>query len=66
MPPQGANAEFGDEGGYGPARLLDVGTVRIVATALDMLDVDALRDRFDPGALGAANIYPGGRVGSRR
>ncbi|WP_330441212.1 YfbM family protein [Micromonospora sp. NBC_00821] len=52
--------DIGDEGGYGPARLLGVETVRVVATALDMLDIDALRARFDPDALTAADIYPGG------
>ncbi|MET7372644.1 DUF1877 family protein [Micromonospora arida] len=40
--------EIGDEGDYGPARLLDVETVRVVAIALDMQDVDASRDRFRP------------------
>ncbi|MFK4246146.1 YfbM family protein [Micromonospora chokoriensis] len=52
--------DIGDEGGYGPARLLGVETVRVVATALDLLDIDALRARFDPDALTAAGIYPGG------
>ncbi|MEU1250079.1 DUF1877 family protein [Micromonospora arida] len=40
--------EIGDDGGYGPARLLDVETVRVVAIALGMLDVDPSRDRFRP------------------
>ncbi|MET8043668.1 DUF1877 family protein [Micromonospora sp. NPDC005215] len=29
--------DIGEEGGYGPPRLLDVETVRVVAAALDML-----------------------------
>ncbi|GAA2188068.1 hypothetical protein GCM10009848_27660 [Micromonospora lupini] len=52
--------DIGEEGGYGPPRLLDVETVRVVAAALDMLDVDTLRARFDPDALASADVYPGG------
>lgn len=51
-------AEIGQDGGYGPARLLDQSTVRAVATALDALDVEVLRARFDPAAMAAAEIYP--------
>lgn len=51
-------AEIGQDGGYGPARLLDQSTVRAVATALDALDVEVLRARFDPEAMAAAEIYP--------
>ncbi|MEH0937814.1 YfbM family protein [Micromonospora psammae] len=50
--------EIGQDGGYGPPRLLDEDTVRAVATALDALDADTLRARFDPGAMAAADIYP--------
>ncbi|PSK67919.1 hypothetical protein B0E53_00190 [Micromonospora sp. MH33] len=51
-------AEIGQDGGYGPPRLLDQDTVRAVATALDALDVEVLRARFDPDAMSAAEIYP--------
>lgn len=50
--------EIGEDGGYGPARLLGAETVRMVATALDALDVETLRARFDPDAMVAADIYP--------
>ncbi|MCI4066073.1 YfbM family protein [Micromonospora sp. R77] len=50
--------EIGPDGGYGPPRLLDRDTVRAVAAALDALDVETLRARFDPGAMAAADIYP--------
>ncbi|MFI7575644.1 DUF1877 family protein [Micromonospora sp. NPDC049497] len=32
--------------------------VRAIATALDALDVETLRARFDPGAVAAVDIYP--------
>ncbi|MGW4293215.1 YfbM family protein [Micromonospora chersina] len=51
-------AEIGQDGGYGPPRLLDPHTVRGVAGALDALDVEVLRARYDPDALTAAGIYP--------
>jgi histidyl-tRNA synthetase len=50
--------EIGQDGGYGPARLLNPNTVRAVADALDALDVETLRARFDPAAMAAADIYP--------
>jgi len=50
--------EVGEDGGYGPARLLDPEAVRAVATGLDALDVETLRARFDPDAMAAAEIYP--------
>ncbi len=50
--------EIGQDGGYGPARLLDPDTGRAIATALDALDVETLRTRFDPDAMTAADIYP--------
>jgi hypothetical protein len=50
--------EIGQDDGYGPARLLDPDTVRSVTTALDALDVEMLRARFDPDAMTAAEIYP--------
>ncbi|RKE11437.1 uncharacterized protein DUF1877 [Catellatospora citrea] len=50
--------EIGEDGGYGPARLFTPEAVRAVAAALDALDVDALRARFDPQAMTALDIYP--------
>lgn len=50
--------EIGQDGGYGPPRLLGSDTVRAIAAALDALDVEALRARFDPQAMAAADIYP--------
>ncbi|WMF04560.1 YfbM family protein [Micromonospora robiginosa] len=50
--------EIGQDGGYGPPRLLDRDTVRAVAAALDALGVETLRARFDPGAMAATDIYP--------
>jgi hypothetical protein len=49
---------IGEDGGYGPARLVDVESVRMIAAALDALDVESLRGRFDPDAMVAADIYP--------
>lgn len=50
--------EIGEDNGYGPARLLSSDKVRAVAVALDAIDVDTLRSRFDPDALATADIYP--------
>ncbi|MFE9201163.1 YfbM family protein [Micromonospora sp. NPDC007230] len=50
--------EIGPDGGYGPPRLLDPDSVRAIATALNGLEVETLRARFDPGAMTAAEIYP--------
>ncbi|MEV8515160.1 YfbM family protein [Dactylosporangium sp. NPDC051484] len=50
--------EIGEDVGYGPARLLRPGAVRGIAAALDGLSVEALRARFDPEAMKAADIYP--------
>ncbi|WP_155391668.1 DUF1877 family protein [Catellatospora paridis] len=50
--------EIGEDGGYGPARLFTPEAVRAVAAALDALDLDALRARFDPRAMAALDIYP--------
>ncbi len=51
---------IGEDGGYGPARLLDAATVRRVAAGLDAVDVAAVRARFDPAAMAAADVYPSG------
>ncbi|SCF18005.1 protein of unknown function (DUF1877) [Micromonospora viridifaciens] len=50
--------DIGEDGGYGPARLLDAETVRAVSTALDTLNIDTLHARFDANAMTAAEIYP--------
>lgn len=50
--------EIGEDGGYGPARLVTADRVRSVADALDALDDDTLRTRFDRPAMKAAEIYP--------
>lgn len=51
--------EIGTDGGYGPARLVRPDAVRAVAAALDAVDIETLRARFDPAAMTAADIYPG-------
>jgi hypothetical protein len=50
--------EIGDDGGYGPARVLNPDLVRTVAAALDAVDAQTLRARFDADAMAAAQIYP--------
>ncbi|MFC4068296.1 YfbM family protein [Actinoplanes subglobosus] len=50
--------DIGEDGGYGPARLVTADRVRVVADALDALDDDTLRARFDRRAMKAAEIYP--------
>jgi len=52
--------EIGEDGGYGPARILRPELVRTIAAALDTLDVETLRARFNPAAMAAADIYPDG------
>jgi hypothetical protein len=49
---------IGADNGYGPARLLSAESVRAISAALNALDVETLRARFDPGAMAAADIYP--------
>jgi hypothetical protein len=51
-------ADIGADGGYGPARLVDADLVRAIAAGLDSLDEQTLRERFDPAAMSAAEIYP--------
>ncbi|MDG4780721.1 YfbM family protein [Micromonospora sp. WMMD961] len=51
-------AEIGEDGGYGPARLLGPDAVRAVATELNALDVETLRTRYDADAMATADIYP--------
>ncbi|MEU7904355.1 YfbM family protein [Actinoplanes sp. NPDC049118] len=50
--------EVGEDGGYGPARILGPERVRAVAASLDALNVETLRARFDPDAMAVADIYP--------
>ena len=50
--------EIGEDGGYGPARLLQPEAVRAVATALDAVDDETLRARFNPTMMMSAGIYP--------
>ena len=52
--------EIGEDRGYGPARVLDPDSARVVATELDALRVETMRARFDPDAMAAAEIYPNG------
>lgn len=51
--------EIGEDNGYGPARLLGPQAVQAIAAGLGALSVEALRARFDPQAMDAADIYPG-------
>lgn len=50
---------IGKNDGYGPPRLLSAEQVQSIATDFHQLDIDALRGRWDPAALEAAEIYPG-------
>lgn len=51
--------EVGDiDVGYGPARVLTATETREVADHLRGLDAATLRERYDPAALEAAEIYP--------
>jgi hypothetical protein len=45
-------------GGAVQARLVSVDEVRVVADALDAVDVSRLRAEFDPAALAEAGTYP--------
>lgn len=55
--------EIGEDGGYGPARVIAPEPVRAIAAGLDAMDVETLRARFDPDAMAAAQIYPRGWAG---
>lgn len=52
-------AELGEDLGQGPARSFRAEDVAHLAEVLTELPVAALDERFDPAALGAADIYPG-------
>ncbi|MGC4896096.1 YfbM family protein [Micromonospora sp. DT31] len=49
---------IGPDLGMGPARLLEPKLVARVAAALDSMDETTLRARYDPAALGEAEVYP--------
>ncbi len=49
-----------EEFGYGPPRLLSPERVAAVARALDDVDVDSLRARFDPAAMNVDAVSPEG------
>lgn len=49
---------FGEDLGYGPARILSPESSRDVGQLLASLDFAALRDRVDPDAMDAAGVYP--------
>ncbi len=51
-------ASIGEDGGYGPARYLDPQRAAAVHAALSAVDVDELREGFDPEAFQAAEVYP--------
>jgi hypothetical protein len=48
---------IGGDVGYGPARFLDPGQVREVASALAALSKEGLARRFDLRAMSAAKVY---------
>lgn len=50
--------EFGEDEGYGPARLLSAADVTEVSGALDELGPVAFEDRVDLATLAALSIYP--------
>lgn len=50
--------EFGEDQGYGPARVLTPEQVRATATGLASLTRDEMRARFRPAELTAHGIYP--------
>lgn len=64
--PPFANAVLGGEPisdedfGYGPVRFLEPDQVAAVAAALETVTPEELLSRFDPDALNAAEVYPGG------
>jgi hypothetical protein len=53
-----------DDTGYGPARSFTSPEVKQIATALDAVSPQSLRERFDPKALDEAEVYPGGWAAS--
>lgn len=51
--------EFGEDGGYGPPRLLRPAEVAAVAGLLEAIEPDAFAARVDLAALAAGDVYPG-------
>ena len=51
--------EVGDDLGYGPARVHDPSAVTRIAHALTALSPNDVRERYNPAAMDAAQIYPG-------
>jgi hypothetical protein len=54
--------EFGDDVGYGPARLISADEVRQIAEALEAAGRESFLARFDPAAMARANVYGGDAV----
>ncbi len=50
--------EFGEDMGYGPARMLSVAQVRAIAEALAKSSIESLSARYNPEAMTKAEIYP--------
>ena len=56
-PPLGGT-EFGEDNGYGAPRYLTPEQVKVIDERLKALSDEHARERFDPVAFAAANIYP--------
>lgn len=56
--------EFGEDGGYGPPRLLSAEDVRRLGVRLAAVDENAVRLSFDPVAM--VDVYPGSWDDGRR
>ncbi len=52
--------DYGDDVGYGPARILGLGEVRTVEDAISAIKSSSLKSRFDASVLNSADIYPTG------
>ncbi len=50
-------AEYGEEWGYGPPRMLTPDEVKQVAASLEALHDDEVRRRYDPSAFREAGVY---------
>ncbi|WP_168171199.1 YfbM family protein [Rhodanobacter sp. B04] len=50
--------EFGEDMGYGPARVLSVAQVKAIAEALAKITPENLSVRYSPDAMTKAEIYP--------
>lgn len=56
----GGEAVGDEDFGYGPVRSLEPTQVAAVAQALEAIPAEELLSRFDPDAMNAAEVYPGG------